>query len=367
MHIVYVSYSSTPGKNASSLQIVKTCEAFSFNNFKTTLVLPNTPQSNLSIFNYYNVKNKFILKRFNFFNRFPQGINFYLYSVCCLFYILSLNNTLVISRNFFLIFLLSIFKKKCIIELHHDVKIEGIFSQLLLKVFKFLNYSSVVKIVAISNQIKHFYCERYKIIKKKIIVLASGSSIDKNLNIKFIKKKKLNIGYFGSLSNSKGIDTIVKLSKIDHQNNYHIYGGTNHEVRFLNRKKINKNLKINSYLPYKHVETEMIKMDILLMPYKKIVKSLGEIDDIANFTSPLKLFDYLACGKIIICSNLKVFKEILNTKNCFFVKNFENIYEWKQKISFVMNSSSVAFIMKKNNYIYSKKFNHKKRVLNYLS
>ena len=39
-------------------------------------------------------------------------------------------------------------------------------------------------------------------------------------------------------------------------------------------------------------------MDILTLPYANIIRSAGEVDDILNI-SPLKLFDYLAVGKII--------------------------------------------------------------------
>ena len=41
----------------------------------------------------------------------------------------------------------------------------------------------------------------------------------------------------------------------------------------------------------------MSKMDILVIPYTKNIKSSGEVDDISKYTSPLKLFDYLAVGK----------------------------------------------------------------------
>ena len=34
--------------------------------------------------------------------------------------------------------------------------------------------------------------------------------------------------------------------------------------------------------------------------------------------SPLKMFDYLAAGKIIIASNLKVYSHILKNKKLFF-------------------------------------------------
>ena len=50
----------------------------------------------------------------------------------------------------------------------------------------------------------------------------------------------------------------------------------------------------------------MVEMDLLTIPYTKVIKSSGEVDDISKYT--LKTFDYLAVGKMIISSDLKSFK-----------------------------------------------------------
>ena len=64
----------------------------------------------------------------------------------------------------------------------------------------------------------------------------------------------------------------------------------------------------------------------------KKIRSIGKIGNIVKFTSPLKLFDYLASGKLIITSNVTVFKEILTDgKNCLVVNNF-NINNWIKKL-----------------------------------
>ena len=86
------------------------------------------------------------------------------------------------------------------------------------------------------------------------------------------------------------------------------------------------------------------------MPYSKIIKSSGEVDDISKYTSPLKLFDYLAVGKMIISSDLKVLREIISPKNALFVNNYENVYEWKKKISMAKNDRKKTFIISKNNF-----------------
>ena len=111
----------------------------------------------------------------------------------------------------------------------------------------------------------------------------------------------------------------------------------------------------------------MLEMDILTIPYTKNIKSAGEVDDISKYTSPLKLFDYLAVGKIIISSDLKVLREVINSKNAIFVKNFENIFEWKKNIIMAKNNKEKIFIMSKNNLRLSKKYDHFRRVKKYIN
>ncbi len=54
--------------------------------------------------------------------------------------------------------------------------------------------------------------------------------------------------------------------------------------------------------------------DVLLMPYQqKVAASSG--GDIARYLSPMKLFEYLACQRPIVSSDLAVLQEVLNPQN----------------------------------------------------
>ena len=83
---------------------------------------------------------------------------------------------------------------------------------------------------------------------------------------------------------------------------------------------------INSYT--KNWDSDRLaKMDILLMPYVSSITAAGDVSDITKYTSPLKLFDYLSVGKVIICSDFKVLREILKEKqNAIFINNYKNIF-----------------------------------------
>ena len=219
MKICYLSNSSIPSSVASSIQIVKMCEAFSKLNNDVTLITINNSISKIDFINYYNVKNKFSLKRIKQFKTFPVGINYYLFSIFSIFESFKYNPNIYITRNFFTCFLLVILRKKIIMELHHDLEIESRIVKFLVTKFKYLNSKYVKKIVAITYGVKDEYVKKKFIKENKIIVLPSGSSIKKNFEFSF-NKKFFKIGYFGSLFQSRGLNLIKDLAKIDRNNHY---------------------------------------------------------------------------------------------------------------------------------------------------
>ena len=245
-------------------------------------------------------------------------------------------------------------------ELHHDLKIESRVVRFLVKKFKFLNSIYIKKIIAITHGVKEEYVKKKIIKKDKIIVLPSGSSIKKNFN--FLNNKKyFKIGYFGSMFKSRGLNLIKNLAKIDKENSYHLYGNLNNINKF-QYKNLHKNIHLHKYVPYKDIPNELKKMDILIMPYVSSITVAGNVGDITNFTSPLKLFDYLSSGKIIICSDLKVLKEIIKENiNAIFVKNYTNIYSWKNEIQKLKNQPHKQLIISKNNYRLSKNYSLNQR------
>ena len=104
---------------------------------------------------------------------------------------------------------------------------------------------------------------------------------------------------------------ILKLSKLDKQNKYFIYGGTKEEVRRIKSYNFGDNLFVHNYIPYKQIHQKLKEIDICILPYSKKITVSGDVGDISNYTSPLKVFDYMVNGKLIICSDLPVLREIL--------------------------------------------------------
>ena len=360
MRICYLSNSAIPSSVASAIQIVKMCEAFSQLNNKVTLITTNVLKTKISLNEYYNIKYKFSFIRMKKFNVFPLGLNYYLFSIFSILESLKYKPEIYITRNFFTCFLLVMLRKNIIMELHHDLNTESRIVRFLVKKFKFLNSKYLKKIIAITNGVKEEYIKKNLINEKKIIVLPSGSSIKKIF--KFSNNKDFfRIGYFGSLYKSRGLDLIKSLAKIDKENQYYLYGDFSKMNNF-KYKNSTKNLHLQDYIPYKDIPNSLDKMDILLMPYVSSITVAGNVGDITKFTSPLKLFDYLSVGKIIICSDFQVLKEAIKDKeNAIFVKNYKNIFSWKNEIHKLKNQPQKQFIMSKNNYQLSQKYSLKER------
>jgi glycosyltransferase involved in cell wall biosynthesis len=97
------------------------------------------------------------------------------------------------------------------------------------------------------------------------------------------------------------------------------------------------------------------------MPYKKNVGVLIKNINVAKYFSPLKMFDYLASGKIIIASNLSVYKNILTNKVNSIVIN-DDVNQWSKMITKALNTNKYNYLGKTAR-IDSKKFSWKSRII----
>ena len=364
MNIHYLATSKIPSGSANSLQIVKMCEALKCNGHDVKLIVPNYISNINSITNFYYIKNKFCIRKIGKQQKDIKG----LYNIIIpIFLVLdSLKDRkaqLVITRNIIVSLILIILRKKHILELHDDLRSFGKLISQIFKLFYLLNSKYIYKVIFITNNLKDFISKKYNYFRSNYEILPDATEI-KNFNIKKNLKAHLNIGYFGSIYNSRGIDIILKLSKIDKINKYFIYGGDENEIARIKKKMKSTNLSLNARVPYRTIKNLLHNMDILLMPFKDKVTVKGNIGDTSRFMSPLKMFDYLGAAKIILSSEIEVLKEILkNNFNCIFIKNFNNIYSWKKEIDKIRISNAKYLILRKNALKTALLFTWKKRAV----
>lgn len=125
--------------------------------------------------------------------------------------------------------------------------------------------------------------------------------------------EKFTVGYSGHLYPGRGIDLILRVAARLPEFNFMIVGGEPKDVAQLKQKVKEvglKNILVFGFVSNDKLPEYQAACDALLMPYQAYV-SASSGGDIARYLSPLKMFEYLACGRAILASDLPVLQEAL--------------------------------------------------------
>ncbi len=258
------------------------------------------------------------------------------------------------SRSVMAAILLNIFKKKVILELHHELT--GFTKYFFLFYKNFLSFKNL-KIIYITKNLK----KHYKLEKNKDIILDDGVDLDNFILKKKNKIYKKTCVYCGSFAKGKGIENIINISKFNKNIFFHLYGDFANSNYSKNSFKDFKNLKYMGYIKYKNIPKVLSKYNILLMPYSSKVFVRSRSIETGNYMSPLKLFDYMASKRIIIASKMKVYNHILNKKNSILINSqLPNV--WSKKIENSFENLNYYKRLGYNAYKTVKKYTWKNRV-----
>jgi glycosyltransferase involved in cell wall biosynthesis len=344
---IYVAEFLLPTNNAYSIHVLKMCDNSIYHKYKCNLIIPQNNCKFKLIKKNYNLRNNF--KIFSLFQKINR-LNFILriiFGIYAAFKIRKEKPNLVITRSFVTSFILSLIKYHHFLEIHGDIKS---FTRFIFLKLNFINSKFIIKNIFITKNL----AQNYHLKKSKYIVLPDAVDKKDFSKFKFSPIKKIeNFYYTGSFFKGKGIELIIKISKIFTNKNFYIYGNK----KFLEKKKLPKNILAYNYVAYSKIPKILNNADVLLMPYSaNVFYNSNAKDNIGRFHSPLKMFDYLASGKLILSSNQKVLKEILVDKsNCILVKK-NNIKYWVIAIKYAINNLPKINTIAKNALNDSNKF-----------
>ncbi|QIR06506.1 glycosyltransferase family 4 protein [Salinivibrio costicola] len=326
MKVVYISNAILPSKSANSIHIMKMCQALADNGHEVTLLAPNYKdkiEPNVSdIFRFYGVRDNFILKKLSVPNIKGRLL---LYISGILFFLIKNKFDYVYSRFIYGSIVASILRLENIYESHAPICVTNKIERWLFS--KLIGMPSFKRLVVISGTLKRYYLEKYPNISKEIQVAHDGadpvSDFDQRAKLEG-NPGGIKVGYIGHLYRGKGIEVIENIcDKVPDDIEFHIVGGTAQDVEYWKSKCNSSNVFFYGFVPQKDVSSYINALDICLLPNQKVVRTFGSKGDIGSnigeYTSPLKLFDYMSHRKAIISSNHEVLCEVLNTNNCLLV------------------------------------------------
>ena len=92
-------------------------------------------------------------------------------------------------------------------------------------------------------------------------------------------------------------------------------GGTKEDIEEFKVKCSNvRNVRIVGHRPYQEIPYWLKSADVLVLP------NSGKEEISRHWTSPMKMFEYMAAGRPIVASNLPSIREILNEENAILVE-----------------------------------------------
>ena len=349
-NLIYIADFSLPNMSAYMLHVLKMCDAFSEKKCNVRLFVPYK-QKNL---NYRTLKKKYLLKKSfvidSFFkNKIKRGFFTYLIYSFKIYNELKnkKKNSLIISRSILPALILNILGLKTILEVHTELR--GL-TKIIFLISKYLISIDKFKFILIHRNLNN----KLVLQKKQFIVLDDCVDL-RDFNFK--AKKKNQCAYTGSFVKGKGVEIIIKISKKLPNVKFNLYGNK----RTLNSSlhdeiRNSKNIVLNNYVTYNRIPMILKTNKVLLMPYEKEAGVLIDDLDVSSYISPLKLFDYLASGSIIIASRKKAYNHILkNSYNCFLINSF-NEDEWSKKIVKIINNKFKSNKISINSIKTAKKF-----------
>lgn len=337
MRIAYLSSAKLPSKAANTIHIIKMCQAFArLGNEVYLFAYVNEEYSTEEIFSYYDVNFPFhLVKLVERKIPFYERINGLLVGLKTL----KLDLDFVIGRNINACFFSCLFGTKTYFEIHAPIKNSGKFSHFLFRLL--IKKRTFKRLILITKALEQYYLSRYPNLLGKTLILADGADevIFENLEPVGIKRKnRVNIGFTGHLYAGKGMEVISQLLEYFKDScHFHIVGGKDKDIDLWKRNTECENITFHGFQPPSSVKNYLNEFDIVLLPNQREVGSNAGVN-IGDWTSPLKLFEYMAMGKAIIASDLAVLREVLIHKENSLLCKPELVDDWVMAINELINN-----------------------------
>ncbi len=365
--LIYIANTRMPTEKAHGIQIMKMCRNFALAGLNVELVVPKRKNEiKESVWQYYGQEENFKIKYLeitDFMQFFVPRISFWLQSRSFLKSVLSYlkkkEANIIYTRDISFAKRLSISDENIFCEIH--------------RLPRSLNKEDLEKtkgLITITQGLKNELIEK-GIPEEKILVAPDGVDLN-DFNIEVSKteaREKLNLPldkkivlYAGLFDEWKGYSTLLESSKFfSEEVKLVMIGGTKEQVEKL--KKEYPDVIFLGYLSYTDLPFNQKAADVLVLP------NSGKEKISQYWTSPLKLFTYMASNRPIVASDLPSIREVLNENNSYLVKP-DNPEELAKGIKIVLEDGALSERISKQAREDIKKYSWQKRtenILNFIS
>lgn len=188
-------------------------------------------------------------------------------------------------------------------------------------------------LVAITQALKEQYLRDFpQIAPDRIHVAHDGAVLPEGTPHLPASGDTIRIGYVGNLYPGKGMELIVEIAERMPDLNFDIIGGRSEDVTYWRNHMRGENLILHGQKPHGELQPFFDEIDVMLLPLQREVSPDGGGADISRWTSPMKMFEYMAQGRAIIASDLPVLAEVLTNEQNALIAPGEDPDAWVRAI-----------------------------------
>lgn len=337
MNITYISVSPIPSRQASSIQIVNMCEAFAQNGHDVVLLTPANAESTVEdIHQYYGVDPIFEIRRLPWY-----PLKGYQYSVLAALSAYRRGSDLVYSRSIAGCYFGAKMGLDVVYESHSPAdRLHPITDRLFTSL---LTHPRFVRLVVISEALHDYYASKYDL-EGRIRIAHDAAELDDPKPIPEIESRDgFQAGYVGQLYEGKGVYFLEDLARDRPDVTFHVVGGNQDDVEMWKTRTGDlSNMIFHGFVEPGRVGDYLVSFDALLAPYRRRVLGASGKTDLSKWMSPLKLFEYMAAERPIVCSDLAVLREILTDEETALLCAPGDVDEWSEAISQLADNPAQA-------------------------
>ncbi|MEW6088678.1 MAG: glycosyltransferase family 4 protein [bacterium] len=374
MKLIYVSFGNIPSKWAHTIQMMKMSEALAQEVDKFELVtmtdLKSFFRKDFDFYSWYGIKKKFKITRLPLewkkTSTIYEGWEYPKFNKIAPLYCKLVSPDIVYTRKPFIV-------NKCI-RLGVNVIFEShdpLIGDDIAHIDSVKNKKELLCVVALRDFVKNWYIDILGLNKSKIIVAPNAVSLE-NYNINVSKNhifEKYRIPVFqkvvihcGHLYENRGIDYVIECAKNLKDVLFLFIGGWSEDVdKYRNKTKELGNVLFTGFIPNSEVPSLLKTADCVLMPYSK---KLG----VAEYATPLKMFDYMASKVPIVASKLYGLQEFLKHDYSAILVEPDDWRSLLDGVKFVFDNKIAAQNLADNAYKEVEKYtysNRAKRILEF--
>ena len=312
-----------PSTSANSVGVMTMCGEFAALGFRTMLVIPGKQtDAQLGLKDQHQMKSFYAVRAPFDVRYLPNAIggrcSHFTFGYACfmVLYARCMGARLITTRNVEAALWAAWLRIPVILESHNFAKFENNrWLKLWIRIARKKRF--MASMVVTTETARRSYVGR-GVPEARIKVLPNGVDVQRYLQSGPTSLIRSDLGlpversivtYSGSFRHGKGVERVLDAARLMPSPLFLFVGGTPKEIEKFGgiaEQMSLSNVRFLGHVAQTAVPSYLLASDILLLPNTTQATSHS-----ADYTSPMKMFDYLAAGRPIVASNLPVLREVL--------------------------------------------------------